>query len=295
MRRRDGRSADAPRVRGGRRAVLAMIILCALPLPGRAAEVLGDALAPLRSALAEAAEQKAVLEALAEEARGKALASNNKPQGDEPPELPAPAGFTRETHVTVNGELRLHLVERFDPRAEGDARWTTLLVEPAERAEKIKPQHQGADGTFAMYAFTLGGLDPEAAVPVEPPADGEPGLAYFRFAKVPQDMLQGDGAAYADKLEMLVGVDARAGEPHVRELVMHLPEPTRLKLIAKVREFTWRIRYRPLAAGSRLFVPEEMTTKARFKILFRGEEESLTTVSWRDWSVTEAGTRLLAP
>lgn len=295
MRQKDEGLRGRRRTCVGWQAVLAAMVLSVLPPAARAQSASDDPLAPLRAALAEAAEQKAVLQDLVEEARRKAKAAENQAGDGDPPALPAPAGFTRETHVLVNGELRLHLLERFDPQAEPDARWQTLVVEPAERADKLKLQHEGTDGVFAMYAFTIGALDPEAAFPVDPPADGEPGLTYFRFAKVPPGLLQGDGAAYADKLEMLVGVDARAAAPHVRELVMLLPKPTRLKLIAKVKEFVWRVRYRPLIAGRRLFVPEEMTTEARFKILFRGEEKSRTTVSWRDWSVTETGTRLLAP
>lgn len=243
--------------------------------------------AALEEAIAAAREQKAVIEAVLQRLRGKK--GDGETARDGLPALHAPAGFVRETTVSVNGKLRLHLVERFDPDAPPDAAWTILTLEPPERAKKMKPEHRGADGTFVMYAYTVSELDAAQAVPVAAPADGDEELAYFRFPRVPEGMLQGDGAAFADRLAMLVGVDDRSSEPFVRELRLLLDSPTRIKLIAKVKGFSWRIRYRRLVPDRTIYVPEHMLTDARFKIIFRGEEETRTEVTYRDYAPRSDG------
>ncbi len=271
-----------------------MLLLCLLagwcaPVRAPAAEA---GLAALEAAIAEAREQKAVFAAvmrrLSEEgAAGKEV----KKEGELV--LRPPAGFLRETTVTVNDRLRLHLVERFDPLAPSDAAWQTVTVEPPERARKLKSAHRGADGTFVMYAYTISALEAARATPVASPADGEEGVTYFRFPKVPEGLLQGEGAAFADRLSMLVGVDARGGEPFVRELRLMLEAPTRIKLIAKVKGFTWQVRYRRLAPGRAIYVPERMVTDAHFRIVFRGEERTRTEIAYRDYTLrsVERGSR----
>ncbi len=265
--------------------VAGVLIGRVLPTWAAAGEAAGRA--ALEAAIATAREQKAVIEAILRRL-GEKTADGGAAEGSRPV-LRAPAGFLRETTVTVNGKLRLHLVERFDPLAAPDSAWKILAVEPPERARKVKPDHHGADGTFAMYAYTVSRLDAAQAVPVAAPPDGEDGLVYFRFSQVPEGMLEGDGAAFADRLTMLVGVDDRSSEPFVRELRLALDVPTRIKLIAKVKGFTWRIRYRRLAPGRMIYVPERMITAARFRIVFRGEQETRTEVAYRDYTPRSGG------
>ncbi len=238
--------------------------------------------AALEAAIAEAREQKAVIEAVMQRLSEKRTAGEEATKAIVPV-LHAPAGFLRETTVTVNDKPRLHLVERFDPRAPADAAWEIVTVEPPERARKLKPKHRGADGTFVMYAYTIAALEAAQATPVTPPADGEDGVVYFRFPQVPEGLLQGDSAAFADRLTLLVGVDARASQPFVREVRLVLEAPTRIKLIARVKGFTWQVRYRRLSPERTIYVPERMISDAHFKIVFRGEERTRTEIVYRDY------------
>ena len=269
--------------------LLGMLLLClsvgwSAPMRARAAE---SGLAALEAAIAEAREQKAVIEAVMRRLNEKKAAAGEAAK-DGQSALRAPAGFLRETTVTVNDELRLHLVEHFNPLAPPDAAWEVVTVEPPTRGRKRKSPHRGADGTFVMYAYTVSALEAAEATPVRPPPDGEEGIAYFHFPKAPEGLLQGDGAAFAERLTLLVGVDARSAEPFVRELRLVLEAPTRIKLIAKVKGFTWQIRYRRLVPERTVYVPERMITDAHFKIVFRGNERTHTEVAYRDYTPRSA-------
>lgn len=160
-------------------------------------------------------------------------------------------GFSRTLTVEATGEQRKVFVERYDPRAAANARWTLVSVDgrkptAKEIADAAKTK-RGPHPSYARLAQWLGA----------PATRSEPGLGYvlYKYPRLPAGTAKlGSHDASADtRAEALVNTKGRV--PFVERVRFTSTKGFRMMLVASVSAMTIDGRYRQLADGT--VVPDD--------------------------------------
>ncbi|RMF16079.1 MAG: hypothetical protein D6757_03470 [Alphaproteobacteria bacterium] len=190
-----------------------------------------------------------------------------------------PAAFTRRVEASGNdGEFLI--VERFDPIRPPGRRWQTIERRPADEPEGKNPEHHGADGTFAMYAWMVSALSADGARFLGRDAAGRP---RWRLARVPSVLLGEKMRRFAGRLTAEAVVDGPDEGPYLAELRLAIDKPFRARGIAKVKQFESRFTFAPLAGRGAIMVPKEVETRIELSILLLGTERGHTRILYDDY------------
>ncbi|MFA7440593.1 MAG: hypothetical protein WCZ66_06450 [Sphingomonadaceae bacterium] len=185
--------------------------------------------------------------------------------------------FERTTRIEEPGEQPVVRVDRFDPQAAEDERWSLISINGQPPDDKQRKSHrkdmekQPVPGFYRLHLLLAG----------EPQIRRENGQTIYHWPRLQKGALGMKGPDISARLAADVFVTEVNGRPTITRLRIHAPEPFSVMAVAKFRSFDAISTYRPDASGAPVMVSQTTTTDTN--IPFRASGVTRTEAHFRHY------------
>ena len=192
-------------------------------------------------------------------------------------------GYAFTRHLVVRGnDEHVDIVQRYDPSAPVDSRWTLVSIDgtaPDEDGESSTEVESEEDGDLPSYD-NLADLDTAGAELIEQDAR----RAVFRLDTAASFILDDESKEFADNLVTDVTV-AKTGPaaPYVSSLRIHAPAAFKPAMVAEITALETVLSYAPEPATGRL-LPRELAVDLTGSALLWIDFDVKTHIAFTDYT-----------